>query len=222
MIFFSQIYLISIDGAFQYIPVAKLFAWGEYKEALHQLHLPLYLFLVSVVSKITGNFEVSGQIISLVASILAVIPLFLLGKYIFGETAAFWAGIFYLLNPEMLQRSVDVLKEGLLILLLFWAVFFFYLFLNRRRIPKEQGDLATDSRVSNKALGFRALRHLDRTGQGQRGVGRIARGVNGLGWHEHYRIETSSSRIGNLTPDPEFPLFHFSAFVRPLPHGEIQ
>ncbi len=34
----------------------------------------------------------------------------------------------------MLQRSVDVLKEGLLIFLLFSAVFLFYLFLTRRRI----------------------------------------------------------------------------------------
>jgi 4-amino-4-deoxy-L-arabinose transferase-like glycosyltransferase len=134
MIFFSQIYLISIDGVLQYIPVARLFAWGEYREALGQVQLPLYPFLIAVVSKTTGNFELSGQIISIVASILAVIPLFLLGKYIFGETAAFWAGIFYLLNPEMLQRSVDVLKEGLLIFLLFSAVFLFYLFLSRRRM----------------------------------------------------------------------------------------
>ena len=80
-----------------------------------------------------GNFEVSGQIISVITSILAVIPLFLLGKSIFGETAAFWAGIFYFLNPEMLQRSADVLQEGLIIFLLFSAVFIFYLFLNQRK-----------------------------------------------------------------------------------------
>ena len=134
MIFFSQTYLISIDGAYQYIPVAKLFAWGECREALHQPQLPLYPFLMSVVSKVTGNFEISGQIISLTASILAVIPLYLLGKSILEETAAFWAGIFYFLNPEMLQRSADVLQEGLLIFLLFSAVFLFYLFLNERRI----------------------------------------------------------------------------------------
>jgi len=134
MIFFSQIYLISLDGAFQYIPVAKLFAWGEYWEALHQPQLPLYPFLMAIVSKVIGNFEISGQIISFVTSVLAVIPLYLLGKSILGENAAFWAGIFYFLNPEMLQRSVDVLQEGLLIFLLFSAVFLFYLFLNEKRI----------------------------------------------------------------------------------------
>jgi len=133
IIFFSQTYLISLDGAFQYIPVAKLFAWGEYWEALHQPQLPLYPFLLAIISKVTGNFEISGQIISLVTSVLAVIPLFLLGKSIFSQTAAFWAGTFYFLNPEMLQRSADVLKEGLLIFLLFSSVLLFYLFLNQRR-----------------------------------------------------------------------------------------
>jgi hypothetical protein len=134
MIFFSQIYLISLDSAFQYIPVGKLFAWGEYWEALHKPQMPLFPYLISIFTKMIGNFEVSGQIISIITSILAVIPLFLLGKNIFSQAAAFWAGIFYFLNPEMLQRSVDVLKEGLLIFFLFSAVFLFYLFLNRRRI----------------------------------------------------------------------------------------
>ena len=133
MLFFSQTYLISIDSAFQYIPMAKLFAWGEYWKALHQPQMPLFPYLISIFTKMIGNFEVSGQIISVITSILAVIPLFLLGKSIFGETAAFWAGIFYFLNPEMLQRSADVLQEGLIIFLLFSAVFIFYLFLNQRK-----------------------------------------------------------------------------------------
>ncbi|MBW2122183.1 MAG: hypothetical protein JRH07_10105, partial [Deltaproteobacteria bacterium] len=75
VLFFSQIYLISIDGAFQYIPVAKLFAWGQYREALGQLQLPLFPYLIALVSKVAGNFELSGQMISLFASVLAVIPL---------------------------------------------------------------------------------------------------------------------------------------------------
>jgi 4-amino-4-deoxy-L-arabinose transferase-like glycosyltransferase len=134
IILFSQIYLISLDGAFQYIPVAKLFAWGEYGKALNQPQLPLYPFLMAILSRVIGDFEVSGQIISITTSILAVIPLFLLGKSLFGQNAAFWAGIFYLLNPEMLQCSVDVLKEGLLIFFLLSAVFLFYIFLNRKKI----------------------------------------------------------------------------------------
>ena len=39
---FSQIYMISTDGALQYLPVAKLFYQGEYLQALSQPQLPLY------------------------------------------------------------------------------------------------------------------------------------------------------------------------------------
>jgi len=157
VLFFSQIYLIAIDGAFQYVPVAELFAWGDYREALFQVQLPLYPWFTAVVAKLTGNFETAGQLISATTSILAVMPLFLLGRHIFGRSAAFWAGVFYLLTPEMLQRSVDVLKEGLWIFLLFWAVFLFHIFLSRRRvswliISLFATGLATLTRVASLVL----------------------------------------------------------------------
>jgi hypothetical protein len=120
---FSQIYMISLDGAFQYIPVAKLFSQGDYLQALLQRQLPLYPFLISALSYITGDLEVSGQLISIIFSLLAVFPLYLIGKSLFGPRAGFWAAIFYIFHPLMLQSSVDVLKEGLLIFLLLSSVY---------------------------------------------------------------------------------------------------
>src|SRR4030042_5428578 len=120
---FSQIYMIANDGAFQYIPVAKLFYPGEYLQALLQPQLPLYPFLISVLSHITGNFELSGQLISIIFSLLAVFPLYLIGRFLFGPRAGFWATILYLINPLMLHCSVDVLKEGVLIFLFFSSVY---------------------------------------------------------------------------------------------------
>jgi hypothetical protein len=120
---FSQLYMISIDGALQYIPVAKLFFKGEYLQALLQRQLPLYPFLISVLSYITGDLEVSGQLISIIFSLLAVFPLYLIGKSLFGTRAGFWTAVFYIFHPLMLQSSVDVLKEGLLIFLLLSAVY---------------------------------------------------------------------------------------------------
>ena len=120
---FSQIYMISIDGAFQYIPVAKLFFQGEYPQALLQRQLPLYPFLISAFSYITRDLEVSGQLISIIFSLLAVFPLYLIGKSLFGTRAGFWTAVFYIFHPLMLQCSVDVLKEGLVIFLLLSAVY---------------------------------------------------------------------------------------------------
>jgi len=134
VLFFSQTYVVSWDSVCQYIPVAQLFAWGDYGRAINQPQLPLYPFVTALVSKVTGNVEVAGQLVSIAASTLAVVPLFLVGRSIFNRAAALWAGIFYLFSPEMLQRSADVLKEGLWIFLLFSAVFLFHLFLKRPKI----------------------------------------------------------------------------------------
>jgi 4-amino-4-deoxy-L-arabinose transferase-like glycosyltransferase len=119
----SQIYMISIDGAFQYIPVAKLFYQGDYLQALLQFQLPLYPFLISIFTYITGNFELAGQLISIIFSLLAIIPLYMIAQFLSGPKAGFWATVLYLINPLMLHSSVDVLKEGLLIFLFFSSVY---------------------------------------------------------------------------------------------------
>ena len=120
---FSQIYMITLDGALQYIPVARLFYEGEYLQALSQPQLPLYPFLISLLSHITGSLEVSGQLISIVFSLFAVFPLYLIGKSLFGTRPAFWTAALYIVNPLMLYSSVDVLKEGVVVFLFFSSVY---------------------------------------------------------------------------------------------------
>jgi 4-amino-4-deoxy-L-arabinose transferase-like glycosyltransferase len=131
---FFQIYMIAIDGVVQYIPVAKLFYYGEYFQALGQPQLPLYPFLISILTHITGNLELSGQLISIIFSLLAVFPIYLIAKLLFGPKPAFWATSLYLVNPLMLHSSVDVLKEGLLIFLFFSSVYCSLRFLQEGKI----------------------------------------------------------------------------------------
>ncbi|UCE74467.1 MAG: glycosyltransferase family 39 protein [Methanomassiliicoccales archaeon] len=120
---FSQMYLISDDGAFQYLPVAKLFYEGKYLQALTQPQLPLYPFLISALTRLMGNPELAGQVISIVFSLFAVVPLYFLGRTLFGAKSAFWTGLLYLVNPVMLKTSVDVLKEGLVVFFVLSAVY---------------------------------------------------------------------------------------------------
>ena len=120
---FSQIYMISIDGAIQYIPVAKLFYQDDYFQALLQPQLPLYPFLIAIFSHITGDFELAGQLVSIFFSLLAILPLYFIGKFLFGSRSGFWTTVLYLINPLMLHSSVDVLKEGLLIFLFLSLVY---------------------------------------------------------------------------------------------------
>jgi 4-amino-4-deoxy-L-arabinose transferase-like glycosyltransferase len=118
-----QIYMIANDGAFQYIPVAKLFYQGEYLQALAQPQLPLYPFLISLLAHVTGDIELAGQLISIIFSLLTIFPLYLIGKSLFGPRPAFWTVILYLINPLMLRSSVDVLQEGVVIFFFFSSVY---------------------------------------------------------------------------------------------------
>jgi len=131
---FCGLFMISIDGAFQYIPVAKLFYQGDYRQALLQPQLPLYPFLISLLSHITGDFELAGQLISIIFSLAALLPIYLIGKSLFGPKAAFWTTILYLVNPLMVHCSVDVLKEGLLIFLFFSSLYGSLRFLQEGKI----------------------------------------------------------------------------------------
>lgn len=120
---FSRIYMIANDGVLQYIPVAKLFYQGEYLQALLQPQFPLYPFLISILTHITGNFELAGQTISIIFSLMAVFPLYMIGRSLFGPRASFWATLAYLINPLMLECSVDVLQEGVVIFFFFCSVY---------------------------------------------------------------------------------------------------
>jgi 4-amino-4-deoxy-L-arabinose transferase-like glycosyltransferase len=120
---FSQISMIANDGAFQYIPVAKLFYHGDYLQALLRPQLPLYPFLISLLAHVTGDFEVAGQLISIIFSLMALCPLYLIGRLLFGSRPAFWTAVLYLINPLMLESSVDVLQEGAVIFFFFSSVY---------------------------------------------------------------------------------------------------
>jgi hypothetical protein len=77
---FFRTYVISMDGAFQFIPVAKDFVSGLFGEALTHGQQPLYPFLIAVVSQWTSDFEVAGKLVSTLFGILLIFPVYFLGN----------------------------------------------------------------------------------------------------------------------------------------------
>ena len=113
IILYPHLHLIAKDGAFQYIPVAKLYACGEFKEALSQMQTPLYPFLIALVSKSGLDMESAGRLISLIFNTLTIIPLYFLGKKLFkSSNISFLAGFLLAIHPYFVRFSVDVLKEA--------------------------------------------------------------------------------------------------------------
>lgn len=114
---YFSIPVISLDGAFQFIPLAKLFAEGNLNAALSHGQLPLYPLLIALLSKTGLDFETSGRSISLIFSLMTVFPLYFLGKKIFNTKIAFIGCIFFAIHPYFARFSVDVLKDPLYVCL---------------------------------------------------------------------------------------------------------
>jgi 4-amino-4-deoxy-L-arabinose transferase-like glycosyltransferase len=109
---FFRTYVISLDGAFQYIPIAKDFASGLFRKALSHNQQPLYSVLVAFVSQWVSDFELAGKLVSTLFGISMIFPVYFLGKRIFDRKVAFFSSLFLVVHPYVRRFSADVLKES--------------------------------------------------------------------------------------------------------------
>jgi hypothetical protein len=101
-----------MDGAFQYVPIAKDFASGFFRKALSHNQQPLYSLIVAFVSRWVPDFELAGKLVSSILGILLVIPVYFLGKRIFEEKIVLLSSFFLVIHPYIRRFSADVLKES--------------------------------------------------------------------------------------------------------------
>jgi len=115
--------IISRDGAFQYIPTASLFLEGRLLDGLARPQLPLFPLLLAGFSKVLGlDLEMSGRLISALGFILASLGIYKVSEFVFkNRWVALLSVIFLLSNRELIDRSVDCLKESLLISFVLWG-----------------------------------------------------------------------------------------------------
>jgi len=130
---FLRTYVISLDGAFQYIPIAKDFASGLIKKAVDQGQQPLYPFLVAFVSRWVPDFELAGKLVSSLFGILIIFPVYLLGKEIFNKKIAFFSSLFLMIHPYIRRSSADVLKESTYLFFLATAFWFAWRAIQREK-----------------------------------------------------------------------------------------
>ena len=121
---FFRTYVISLDGAFQYIPVAKDFASGFFRKAVSHDQQPLYSFMMALVSRWVGDFELAGKLLSTLFGILMIFPVYFLGRRIFDEKIAFLSSLLLVVHPYLRRFSADVLKESTYLFFLGAALWF--------------------------------------------------------------------------------------------------
>ncbi len=111
-----------VDGVGYVISGKNLFSGLGYsfRDSPQLVNPPLYPVLIGISWLFTRNLEFSGQIISIIAGSLLVIPVFYLTKKMFGRKAAFWSAVFVVICPPLIFGSTEV-RVASLYTLLVWA-----------------------------------------------------------------------------------------------------
>lgn len=124
-----------MDGAFQYIPMARDFASGLFREGLQRFgQQPLYPFLISGVTHWVKDVELAGRLASSFFGILMILPVYYLGKRVFGRQVAFISVLLLIVHPYIRRFSADVLKESTYLFFLATAIWFSWRTLDQDKI----------------------------------------------------------------------------------------
>lgn len=111
ILLYKWTYLIAIDGTGFYLKPAQHFASGRWMDGLAIGYHPLYPMLVAFFSKVLGDFELSGQMVSVLLGTLTVIPIYYLARGAFGRWTAFVSSLFLAILPRHVALSADFLSD---------------------------------------------------------------------------------------------------------------
>ena len=127
-------YVISKDGV-TYITLGGYFKQGSLAKGLGHDYHPLYSMLIAAISYFLKDSQLAGQIISIVAGSLLVIPIFYLGKSLFNESIAFVTGLVVAFHPYLARISADVVSDPIYILFFATGICVGWRALERRSLP---------------------------------------------------------------------------------------
>jgi 4-amino-4-deoxy-L-arabinose transferase-like glycosyltransferase len=114
---------INSDGVL-YITAAKEFAGGHYKEGLRIFPMPFYPLLIMLFHSIVPNWVAAARLVSLLTSVLTIIPLYLLTKKLFDRKAAIWACVAFAISPLSNHLSVEVIRDPAYVFFFAWTIYF--------------------------------------------------------------------------------------------------
>ena len=123
IIVFLQPQIITTDGV-QYIKMAQFFSEGKYGGTPGS-YFSVYPLLICFFQKLVGDWELSGQLISITLGTLTTISIFLLGRSLYDEKIGLLSAIFYITLPNLLKFDSQVIRDPTLwffVLFTIWLV----------------------------------------------------------------------------------------------------
>ena len=130
-----QYYCISSDGVV-YIRAAQDFFAGNVSAGLQSVYPPGYPLLISTIYPMIGDWELAGQILSLLFGIGLLLPLFWICRDMFDGKIALLACYLAALSPFLALYSVHVRSESSYLFLSTMAFYLFFLAIERRAVAR--------------------------------------------------------------------------------------
>jgi 4-amino-4-deoxy-L-arabinose transferase-like glycosyltransferase len=131
----SNYYCISVDGV-RYIAAARHLYAGNFKAALSGIDPPGYPFVIAVFFGLFGDWERAGQLASMAAAILLLVPLYALLADMYDRRTAALACCLAAVHPYMAQYSVHVRSESLFFFLTILVLTICYRAIQQRHTGK--------------------------------------------------------------------------------------
>jgi 4-amino-4-deoxy-L-arabinose transferase-like glycosyltransferase len=120
------------DGTL-YITSAQEIASGRFKDAMELYSMPLYPLLINLFHVFIPDYVLAARSISVLASVLTLVPLYLLTTDLFERRVAFWACVAFAVAPFPNQCATDVLRDPP-----FWLFFTWTVYLARRAMESRR------------------------------------------------------------------------------------
>lgn len=108
--------LIGTDSR-QFLVMAERLFDGNFNFALAMRYHPLYSMMTAMGHFVIPTIETSAVVVSILFGSLAVLPLFVLTRDIWGHRIALITCLFYIFSPPFVEVQADVMSEGLFIFL---------------------------------------------------------------------------------------------------------
>ena len=129
-----QYYCINSDGL-HYIDTAKDYWAGDFGAGLASVYPPGYPLIIAWFYSLIGDWELAGQIPSIICGIALVWPLFLLFRDAFGEAVGLIGCFLLALSPFLARYSAQVRTESVYFLLSAFALLLFFRGIELKNLP---------------------------------------------------------------------------------------
>ena len=117
---------------------------GEYTDGILQITLfttaskntffmPLYTILTTGLHFLIHDLETSAKLVSMIAGVLGMIPLYCLTRRLADHKTAIYTSILYAISPEIWRWQIRVMTDVLFCSLFIWSVYHIYVLLEYRK-----------------------------------------------------------------------------------------